>query len=346
MGGMKRAPRISVAGDPECSAGDLERGGRARTPAEIDRAVARLAGRQHGMVARRQLLEIGTTEAMVKTRIRHGALHRFHHGVFAYGHRAITIEGRWMAAVLAYGPGAALSHRSAGQLWGLVPRSQIAPEVTRSARAGKRAHLVVHQASVPGDEIARVRGIPVTSVPRTMFDLAGILLERQVERAWNEMEVRGYRDRLSVVDLLERYPGRKGSAVLRRLAGRKELSVGITRNEFEEAFLALIDRHGLPRPRMNVHLALRGRFFEVDCFWERERVAVELDGAAVHKNIETFEKDRERDRILSAEGYRTPRVTWHHLTNTPEEVAADLREILTPYPLTNGSGALRPLPSR
>jgi len=108
----------------------------------------------------------------------------------------------------------------------------------------------------------------------------------------------------------------------------------------------LIDRFRLPRPRMNAHLALRGRFYEIDCLWERERVALELDGGAAHKTDKAFNDNRERDRILTAEGYRTPRVTWAHLHETPTEVADDLRLILTPYPLSNGPGALRPLPSR
>jgi hypothetical protein len=105
---MEDAPRISVAGDPKYSADIPD-----RTPIEIDRAVAALAGRQHGMVARYQLLELGMTEAMIKTRLRHGALHRLHRGVFASGRRLITTESRWMAAVLAFGPQAVLSHRSA-----------------------------------------------------------------------------------------------------------------------------------------------------------------------------------------------------------------------------------------
>ncbi len=159
----------------------------------------------------------------------------------------------------------------------------------------------------------RVRGIPVTSVPRTMFDLAATRSEREVERAWNEMEVRGFRDRLSVPHLLERYPGRKGSLVLARLAERKELPVGITRNDLEEAFLALIDRFGLPRPRMNAHLAVRDRFYEIDCLWEDRRVAIELDGGAAHKTTKAFHDDRERDRILTAEGFTTARVTWDHI---------------------------------
>ncbi len=348
MGEVKDPGYISGPGGPKYSAEESERRRRdvRATAAEIDRSAASLAGRQHGMVARRQLLELGMTETMVKVRLRHGSLHRIHHGVFAYGHRSVTVEARWMAAVLAYGPDAVLSHRSAGQLWGLVPRSRIRPEVTRPGRAGERPYLVAHRGSLPGDEVGRVRGIPVTSVPRTMFDLAGKLKEREVERAWNEMEVREPTDRLSVPHLLERYPGRKGSRVLLRLANRKTLPVGITRNDFEEAFLALVDQHGLPRPRLNAHVPLRGRFYEVDCFWEEQRVAIELDGGGAHKTTKAFEDDRERDRILTAERYTTSRITWHQLHETPTEVASDLRQILTPYPLTNGSGALRPLSPR
>jgi very-short-patch-repair endonuclease len=299
------------------------------------------------VIARWQLLELGFSRDQIKRRLYRSGLHRVHAGVYAWGHSSTTVEGRWMAATLAFGPEAVLSHRSAGQFWGLVPRSRIRPEVTRPRHAKGRPHLVVHQASLPADEVVLVRGIPVTSVPRTMFDLAATLKkEREVERAWNEMEVREYTDRLSVPDLLERYPGRRGSGLLARLARGDVLPVGITRNDFEEAFLALIDRHGLPRPRMNAHVALRGRFYEVDCFWEEQRVAIELDGGAVHKTTKAFNDDRERDRILTTEGFTATRVTWDHLQNTPQEVADDLRRILTPYPSSNGSGALRPLSPR
>lgn len=149
-----------------------------------------------------------------------------------------------------------------------------------------------------------------------------------------------------MLDLLERYPGRPGSPLLARLAHRKSLPVGITRNDFEEAFLALIDYHALPRPRMNAHVALRGRFYEIDCFWEERRLAIELDGGAAHKTTKAFHDDREPDRILTAEHFTTARITWNHLHDTPHEVADDLRRILTPYPLSNGPGALRPLSPR
>jgi very-short-patch-repair endonuclease len=307
--------------------------------------IAALAGRQHGVVARWQLTGFGMTAHMVKGRIRRGALHVIHRGVYAVGHRSLTVEGRWMAGVLAFGPKAVLSHRSAGQLWGLVPRSSIWPEVTRRSHARGRPRLTIHRGSFRSDEVGRYRGIPVTSVARTMFDLAGMLPEREVERAWNELEAHEYRTRLSVRDLIERYPGQPGTLLLTRLASGKE-PVGITRSELEEAFLALVDRYELPRPRMNAHLAIRDRFYEVDCLWEDLRVAIELDGGAAHRTKRAFHKDRERDRILTAERYTTARITWHQIQETPDEVASDLHLILTPYPSPNGSGALRPLPAR
>jgi very-short-patch-repair endonuclease len=338
---MRDARRLSVPQGPKLHTETVDRD--ART---LDREVAALAGRQHGVVARWQLRELGLGEKMIKTRVARGGLSRLHRGVFAVGHRALTVESRWMAAVLAHGPEAVLSHRSAGQSWGLYPRGRIVPEVTCPGSKKTKRWIVAHRGSLPHDEVVWERGIPVTSVPRTMLDLAGELEEREVERAWNEMEVRGYTDALSVPDLLKRYPGRKGSVLLARFADRKTLPVGITRNDFEEAFLALIDRHGLPRPRMNAHVALRGRFYEVDCFWEDQRVAIELDGGDAHKTTKAFEDDRERDRILTAERFITTRITWHQLHDKAQEVADDLRSILTPYPSSNGSGALRPLSPR
>jgi very-short-patch-repair endonuclease len=294
------------------------------------------------MVARWQLLELGFSRDQVKRR-RGRDLHSLHRGVYAYGHRSITAESRWMAATLAFGPEAVLSHRSAAQLWGLLPRSSIAPEVSRPGHVS-RPRLVAHQISIRPDEVGRVRGIPATSVPRTLFDLAATRPEREVERAWNEMEVREYRDQLSVLELVERYPGRGGSALLTRLAGGR--SLGITRSDLEESFLALIDRFELPRPRLNAHLSIRGRFIEIDCLWEDQRVAIELDGARTHGTARALHRDRERDRILTAEGYTTIRITWDHIHRTPTEVADDRRRILTPYPSSNGSRALRPLPTR
>ena len=126
-----------------------------------------------------------------------------------------------------------------------------------------------------------------------------------------------------------RHRGRRGTATLRELLSSKE-PIGVTRNDFEEAFLALIDFHGLPRPRMNADLALRGRFYEIDALWSPQRVAVELDSRSVHATPRNFESDRRRDRVLIAEGYGTIRVTWRQLRDEPEAIVADLQLALKP----------------
>jgi len=166
--------------------------------------------------------------------------------------------------------------------------------------------------------------IPVTSPFRTVFDLAAVVKMRELERAFHEAEARELRDRVSLPMLLERYPGRRGTRnVMALLEVRKD--PGVTRNDFEEGFLALVDAYGLPRPRMNADLALRGRFFEIDALWERERVAVELDSRSIHGTRKKFESDRQRDRILIAEGWRTMRVTWRQLQEEPNAIARDLK---------------------
>ena len=131
-------------------------------------------------------------------------------------------------------------------------------------------------------------------------------------------------DRLSLPQLLARHPGRRGAVNLRSIlaAGRP---AGITRNGFEESFVAFLDANQLPRPRFNATLSLRGRFFEVDCLWEQQRLIAELDGGAAHATNRAFEVDRKRDRVLLAEGWRSVRITWRQLQDEPGEIAADLR---------------------
>jgi hypothetical protein len=229
-----------------------------------------------------------------------------------------------MAAVLSCGAGAALSHRSAARLWRLLPPAVEWVDVTRPDRRVRREGIVGHRSDLRDDEWLVEDGIPVTSPFRTIFDLAAVASRREVERAWHEAEVRQLTDRVSLPMLLDRYPGRRGTRVLRELLDSDE-PVGISRNEFEEAFLALVDACGLPRPRMNADLSLRGRFIEVDALWLRQRFAVELDSRGVHGTKKRFESDRQRDRILVAEGYRTMRISWLQLRDEPDEIAGDLR---------------------
>jgi hypothetical protein len=258
-------------------------------------------------------------------RLQRGRLHEYLRGVYVVGARRISRKGRWMAAVLAAGEGGLLSHRSAARLWGLIPPAAERIDVTCApGRVVRRKGIVAHESLVADDEREVVDGIPVTSPFRTIFDLAAVAGKREVERAWHEAEVRQLTDRVSLPVLLERYPGRRGTRMLRELLGSGE-PVGISRNEYEEAFLALVDACGLPRPRMNADLSLRGRFIEIDALWQHERFAVELDSRGVHGTKKRFETDRQRDRILVAEGWRTMRVTWLQLRDEPDEIAADLR---------------------
>ncbi len=186
----------------------------------------------------------------------------------------------------------------------------------------------MHRVRLPEDERTVLDGIPVTTVPRTIFDLAVRGRRREVERAFHEAEVQRLTDRLSVPHLLERYPAHAGARLLREVLA-VGTSGGATANDLEGAFADLIERHDLPRPRYNADLVIRGRHFKPDCIWDGPRVLVELDGQAVHGTNRAFQSDRERDRILVADGWRAVRVTWEQIANTPEAVIGDLRKLLS-----------------
>ena len=184
---------------------------------------------------------------------------------------------------------------------------------------------------LPPDERTMVDGVPVTTVPRTIFDVAALGDRREAERAFHEAEVRGLTDRLSLPDLLDRYPGRAGAPLLRELLGIGA-DGGATANDFEAVFADLLERHRLPRPRFNPDLVVGGRHFRPDCAWMERRVVVELDSRGVHATRRAFEADRERDRIFAAEGWRVARVTWRQLSDSPEDIARDLQRILSVSP--------------
>ena len=264
--------------------------------------------------------------------VERGSLHQIYRGVYVVGYRRISHKGRWMAAVLASGPDAVLSYRAAGCLHGFLPLSLNSLEVTcpRGGRV-RRPGIKCHEADLAADEITELDGIPVTSVFRTLFDLAADLKPRQLDQAWKEVKVKRLTDRVPIAELLRRRQGKRGAVAIRRLYASTQ-PIPVTRNEFEERFLALLDAHDLPRPRFNATLHLRGRFFEPDCLWEREKLIAELDGGEVHNTDHAFQADRRRDRILLAEGYRTTRITWDQLRDEPAEVVADLRSALALYP--------------
>jgi hypothetical protein len=257
-----------------------------KSQARDDEVIASLAERQYGVVARAQLAALGLGARAIDHRLQRKRLHPLHRGVYAVGQRRLRREARWMAAVLAYGPGAVLSHRPGGAHWQLV--SDRGPcEVTVPQARRSRPGIRVHQARLPADEITVHEGIPVTTVPRTLFDLAGVLPERQLERAINEAEVLHLWDELSLEHLLHRYSRHRGSRAVRTALHRRRQGSTATRSELEELFLALTDDAGMPRPEVNV--LVEG--FEVDAVWRDVRLVVELDGRDTHGTSAAFERD-------------------------------------------------------
>jgi very-short-patch-repair endonuclease len=183
---------------------------------------------------------------------------------------------------------------------------------------------------LPVDERTVVDGIPVTSAPRTIFDLAAASTVDQVESAIRQVEYRRLYDRLSLVDLVERYPGRRGVRRVRVALARIEtLPAGRTRSPLEERFLPFLRRHGLPQPRLNTWIAVGEKRFQVDCHWPGTGQVVELDSWEAHGTRSAFREDRARDRILGTVGYAVTRISWAQLDDEPEAVASDLRALLS-----------------
>jgi hypothetical protein len=292
-----------------------------------DAGIADFAGRQHGVVSRRQLISLGLGEDAIDARLRLGRLHRLHRGVYAVGHKVVSREGRWMAAVLTGGAGAVLSHRSAAALWGIATFSG-AIEITSPRNTRSRGSIRRHCALFPPDEVTVLDGIPVTSVHRTVFDYAGVSSVDRLEAAIRQAEYRRLRDRLSLPALLARYPGARGNVNLRLCLERLGRTSGFTRSDLEDLFLSFLDRFGLPRPHLNARLQVRGQWLEVDCLWRKERLAVELDSRVAHETRAAFETDRERDRGLQSDGWRAVRITWRQLQDEPDRIAHDLRTLL------------------
>lgn len=267
-----------------------------------DELLARIAARQHGVVTLGQLLGVGIRESAVARRVRAGRLHRIHRGVYAVGHRGISREGRWMAAVLACGEGAVLSHRSAAVLWGLLRPMDGPTDVSVPVRGGraKRRSIRLHRcASLKPISVVERDRIPVTTPARTIDDLRGTVPPRWVRRAIRQAEMQGYRLGPNV-------------------------QTDRTRSDLERDFLELCHHHGLPVPEVNVQI---GRWI-VDFLWRAARVAVETDSFRWHRGSVAFEDDHARDLDLRRRGFDTRRFSEWQIRNERAQVAADLRDAL------------------
>jgi very-short-patch-repair endonuclease len=288
-----------------------------------------MARRQHGVVSREQLLRVGVGKTAISARMQAGRLHRLHAGVYAVGHRLVPKEGWWMAAVLASRPDALLSHHTAAALWGLRGYSGGAIHVTVPQKSTSTKRIRRHFSHVPSDERSVEEGVPVTSVHRTIFDLASTVLVDEVVAMVKEAEYLNRYDRLSLWDLLERYPGKRGSRKIQFALQRlKEEPPGRKRSKLEERFAPFLRRYHLPLPRFNDLISLNGKNYEVDCHWPELGQIVELDGWQGHGTKSAFREDRARDRALRVAGYSVIHLTWNQLDDEAEQIATDLRVLL------------------
>lgn len=282
--------------------------------------VAALAGRQHGVLSRSQLISLGLSSSAISRSVVAGRLHRLHPGVYAVGHGAIALRGSLIAALLFAGRGAALSHTTAARLWWLV---DVEPKQIHVTVPGKRRSLAavrVHRCSRP--EVGRHRGLPVTTVARTLLDIAPMLTPSQLRRALAEADYRRLLDRREIETVLGR--GRAGSTALRRALAAHLPALARTLSVLEERFLALCEESGVPTPEVNAKV----EGLMVDAVWRRERVAVELDGYAAHGGRAAIERDRTRELALRAGGFIVVRYTWRQVTEEPARVVGDLRAAL------------------
>jgi very-short-patch-repair endonuclease/predicted transcriptional regulator of viral defense system len=295
-----------------------------------DRALSELTLRQHGVVSREQLLDAGWSKDEINWRLRAGRLHRVHAGVYSVAPRQLlSRQGHWMAAVLASGPEALLSHQTAAALWGLRGYSGRAIHVTVPRKSTSSKRIRRHLSHVPPDERTTEEGIPVTSVHRTIFDLAATTSIDEVIAMIKEAEYRNLWDRLSLWDLLERYPARRGSRNLRSALHRiTEEPSGRKHSELERRFAPFLRRYRLPLPRFNDWIPLDPEPYRVDCHWPDLRLIVELDGWEGHSSRSAFQDDRARDRALRVAGYSVIHLTWAQLSSEPEAIASDLRSLL------------------
>jgi hypothetical protein len=293
-----------------------------------DRAIAGWAARQHRVIARWQLYELGLERGAIAHRVRTGRLFRIYPGVYAIGCANVDRFGRWYAAVLSCGPGAVLSHRDAAALYGIRDSARRAIDVTAPGRSRHtRNGITIHRPRLlHPDDCATWNRIPVTTVPRLMIDLAEVVSAHKVRRAFAEAARRGLVDMNAMRAALERANGRRGlrvvSAILADRVAPPEANAGI-----EEDFYDLVLELKLPLPLFNV--AIPGTPYVVDALWPAIKLIIELDSRAHHdRTAEDFEYERVRFNDLQLAGYRVLRLTHHRIHRERDAVK---RQLLDAY---------------
>lgn len=266
------------------------------------------------------MLALGLGRSAIAEWVGRGRLHRLHRGVYAVGHLNLTRNSHFMAAVLACGDKAALSHFSAAVLWGMLGGDGKIHVTAPGDR--RRPGMVVHRAPLRDREVLKRAGIPLTTPARTLIDLADVAPRRTLERAIDEAEYL----RLDCTGLAPRH-GRRGTGRLSAVLAVHRPGSTRTRSHLEEIFLALCDRHRLPRPEVNVEID----GYECDFVWREQRLIVETDGGAAHGTRRAKRRDPVRDADLMIAGWRVWRLSYEQLLRDPDTVAEQLGRLgITP----------------
>jgi hypothetical protein len=299
----------------------------------VDAVIAALVASQHGVITLAQLGASGLSASAVRGRAASGRLHRIHRGVYALVPcELLSRSGSFMAAVLACGPGAVLSHRSAAALHELRATDRAAIDVTVPGRTcRKHSGIDLHRSRTltPADT-TEVNRIPCTTVARTQLDLAEVVNRRALERAYDQAEILELFDLRALHDQLARNKGRHAIPYVRAILDDHPSGTTATWSELEERFLALMRSAGAPEPEVNAWVvpddgepAIR-----VDFIWRARGLIVETDGHRFHATRRAFETDRRRDQRLTLAGWRVVRVTWGQLTREPARVAELMMALL------------------
>jgi very-short-patch-repair endonuclease len=295
----------------------------------VEEAIHGLAARQHGLVARWQLSRVGLGEDAIDHRLRSGRLVKVRRGVYALGHAELRREGNVLAVVLRYGDAAAVSHRSAAALWGIRPWSTTFVEISRRGPGGtvrQRGRIIHRCIDLPDDEIVIERGVPTTTLARTLLDLAAVVPAHHLRRAVERSDQAELFDLTEVQRVLDAHPGRPGRRPLMALlADYRDHGNTTTRSDLEAIMLQICLDHGFPRPQVNRYDGVR----ESDFRWPTHRLVVEVDSWTFHGRTRTaFDSDRARDRALLREGWRVARFTDRQILADRVGIARELHALL------------------
>jgi Protein of unknown function (DUF559) len=303
----------------------------------VDAALGRLAAGQNGVFELCQMVELGLSASGVRSRASRAQLYLVYPRVYSLVPPSLlTREGWFMAAVLACGPGAVLSHRSASALEGLRRTERSGIDVTVPGRSGRRhAGIDVHRSTtLRPEDVTRIKGIPCTTVARTILDVAEVIRPRQLEAVFEQADQEGVLDLRALNEQVARNPTRPGASRVKKLIDEYEFGQGVTWSELERDFKAMIAPAGIPMPLINHFIVLSDgdEAIRRDFYWPECRLVIETDGWRVHRTRAAVERDRRNDQRLTMAGYLVVRMTYRQIHREPARMVAIIMELMERRP--------------